>query len=413
TFMKKLLTFFGERQGIPHSSTIYLFLVLLLALSARIAYLNVIIEPNAYPYNIDSIEHHLIAQNLVEGNGYSMYGHPTAYRAPFLSYFMALCYWIFGVNFAVVRIGIIMMSLLLIWVIYLLAKEFFNGNVGIWAALLAGVYPHFIFYNSRILTETPFALFSLLALLFFVKFFKTESRRNLVLTALFLALAILSRPVGLALLGFLLLALLYKQRLWKNVKHALILVVLVSLFISPWIIRNYQVFDRFVPVTTQGGVVLWISNNHYVAHHPALAGWYMFYQHLPGARKLITNSETERSRYGYQFFKQFLKEHPGDIPRLIWYKNIRFWEKESFTGSSRRWMYELAYFSIIFLALGGIMVALFSGRSSLFYLSILFLANFVPALIFWSGARVRMPAEPALIILAAFFIEKIRVRLLK
>ena len=76
-------------------------------------------------------------------------------------------------------------------------------------------------------------------------------------------------------------------------------------------------------------------------------------------------------------------------------------------------MYELGYFSIIFLALGGIMVVLFSGRSSLFYLSILFLANFVPALIFWSGARVRMPAEPALIILAAFFIEKIRVRLLK
>jgi len=76
-------------------------------------------------------------------------------------------------------------------------------------------------------------------------------------------------------------------------------------------------------------------------------------------------------------------------------------------------MYELAYFSIILLALGGLMIAFFSGRSLLFYLCILFLANFVPALIFWSGARVRMPAEPVLIILAAFFIEKIRVRLLK
>jgi 4-amino-4-deoxy-L-arabinose transferase-like glycosyltransferase len=411
--MKKLLAILGGKRRNLSLSARYLLLILLLTLIARVTYLNVIIEPNAYPYNIDSIEHHLIAQNLVEGNGYSMYGHSTAYRAPFLTYFLALCYWIFGVNFAVVRIGIIIMSLFLIWVIYLLAQELFNDNVANWAALLAAIYPHFIFYNSRILTETPFALFSLLALLFFVKFIKAESYRDLVLTGFFLALVILSRPVGFALLGFLVLALLYKQRLWKNVKHGVILVALVSLFISPWIIRNYQVFHKFVPVTTQGGVVLWISNNHYVAHHPTKAGWYIMYQYLPGARKLITDSETERSRYGYQFFRQFLQEYPGDIPRLIWYKNLRFWDKESFTGSSRRWMYELGYFSIILLALGGIMVAVSSGRSSLFYLSILFLANFIPALIFWAGTRVRMPAEPALIILAAYSIEKIRMQLLK
>jgi len=411
--MKKLLAVLEGKKRNLSSSAIYLLLILLLAFIARIAYLNAIVGPNTYPSNIDSIEHHLIAQNLVEGNGYSMYGHSTAYRAPFLTYFMALCYWIFGVNFAVVRIGIIIMSLLLIWVVYLLAQELFNGNVGIWAALIAAIYPHFIFYNSRIFTETPFVLFSLLALLFFVKFVKAESRRDLLLTALFLALAILTRPVGFVLLFLILLFILFKQRRWMSIKNAGVLLVTVIIFISPWIVRNYLVFKRFVPVTTQGAVVVWVGNNHYVAHHPLLRGGHALYQYLPGARKLITDSEIERSHYAFVQFLDFLRQYPKDIPILIWNKTVRFWEKEFITGSSRRWMYEFSYLFIIIFAVAGLVLSLASHKKEAIYLLMLFVANFIPALIFWSGARMRLPAEPVFILFAAFCLEKIRGRIIR
>ena len=411
--MKKLLAVLEGKKRNLSSSARYLLLVLLLAFLARIAYLNVIVGPNTYPSNIDSIEHHLIAQNLVEGNGYSMYGHSTAYRAPFLTYFMALCYWIFGVNFAVVRIGIIIMSLLLIWVVHLLAQQLFNGNVGIWAALIAAIYPHFIFYNSRIFTETPFVLFSLLALLFFVKFITAESRRDLLLTALFLALAILTRPVGFVLLFLILLFILFKQRRWMSIKNAGIILVAVIIFISPWIVRNYTVFKQFVPVTTQGAVVVWVGNNHYVAHHPLLRGGHALYQYLPGARKLITDSEIERSHYALVQFLDFLRQYPNDIPILIWNKTVRFWEKEFITGSSRRWMYEFSYLFIMIFAVMGLALSLASHRKEAIYLLMLFVANFIPALIFWSGARIRLPAEPVFIIFAAFCLEKIRGRILK
>jgi len=404
--MKKWLLLLKDK-----SSWRYLLPLLILAGIARFAYLSVIVQPHSYPSNVDSIEHHLIAQNLVEGEGYTLYNHPTAYRAPFLTYYMAFCYGIFGVNFAIVRGGIILMSLILIWAIYQVGKELFNHRVGIWAALLAAIYPHFIFYNSRIFTETPFALFSILALLFFIKFNKTHALKNLVTTAFFLALAILTRPVGFVLLLFMLIHILLRKSGWMNVKNATMLLLGVMMLISPWMVRNYLVFDRFVPVTTQGAVVAWVGNNHYVAHHPFLRGGHALYQYLPGARNLITDSEVDRSHHAFKQVMNFIKKYPGDIPILIWNKTIRFWEKEFVTGSSRRWMYEFSYLFIVLLAGAGLALAFISKKSETVYLLLFFMANFIPALIFWSGARIRFPAEPVLILFAAFCLDKIGKRL--
>jgi hypothetical protein len=39
------------------------------------------------------------------------------------------------------------------------------------------------------------------------------------------------------------------------------LLIMMALVISPWTIRNYQVFERFVPISTNGHFVLYINNN--------------------------------------------------------------------------------------------------------------------------------------------------------
>jgi len=393
------------------STTFWLGAILLLALTVRLAYLILVVGPDSFPTNIDSIQHHFIAQSVVEGNGYSMYGHPTAYRAPFLTYFMFISYEIFGLKFTPVRLGMILLSLVLIWAIFYLAKQIFNEKVGLWAALMATVYPHLIFYNSRIFTETPFALFILLATIFFIRFVRKPQTSSLVLTALFTALAILTRPVGFVLLGFFVIYLLFRQPVRHRISRISVLIVLIILFISPWIIRNYQVFHRFVPVTTQGALVLWVGNNHYVAHHPYLKGMSCLYQHLPGARKLITPNEIDRAHYSARFFVEFLREYPQDIPLLLWNKTVRFWEMSFLTGSPRRWMYEYSYLVILILAIAGIILTFKTKHPDTIFLWMILLTNFIPALIFWAGARIRLPAEPALVIFGATIIERFSSRI--
>jgi 4-amino-4-deoxy-L-arabinose transferase-like glycosyltransferase len=367
-----------------------------------------IVGPTSFPANIDSIQHHQIAQNLVQGNGYTMDGQPTAYRAPFLTFAMAACYLIFGQNFLFVRLVIIGLSLVLIWTIYYLGKEIFHPAVGLWAALITAVYPHFIFYSARILTETPFTLFSLLAVILFIKFFKTEKNLFLLMSGFFLGLGILTRPVGFFLLGLMFLFMFWKFPFRVNLKKISILAAITFLIISPWTTRNYLVFKKFIPVTTQGALVLWVSNNHYVAHHPYYGGINSLYQHLPGAAQLITKDEIVRSEYSSRYFMQFIKEYPRDIPRLVWNKAYRFWSPAFFTGSSRAWMYKNFYLAILTFSIMGVILVFRSPNVKISYLWIILLANFLPALVFWAGPRIRMPAEPVLIILSALTIEQFR-----
>ena len=55
----------------------------------------------------------------------------------------------------------------------------------------------------------------------------------------------------------------------------------------------------------------------------------------------------------------------------------------------------------------GIIYTVWSKVTGTIWLWIIILANFFPALIYWAGNRIRLPAEPALIIFAAIFIEQV------
>ncbi len=388
---------------------ILLWLIISFALIFRLLYLFAIVGPSSFPLNIDSIEHHLIAHNLVGGQGYSIYGLPTANRAPFLTYLMALIYFILGEHFVLVRLVIIVMSLLLVWAIYQLSIMIFTHKVGLWAAFLAAIYPHFIFYSARIYTEIPFTLWSILAVIFLIKYFQTQRFFPLILSGIFFALAVLTRPVGLFLFIFIIFLILFRQPRWDNVKHVVVLAMAMIILILPWTIRNYVVFGKFIPVTTQGSLVLWVSNNHYIAHHPYYKGQNALYQRLPGASNLITSDETKRAEYAFRYFKDFVITYPADIPRLMWNKTYGFWSSTFFTGSSKRWIYEYSYLSIfIFSVLGMLLTIRFANKAIIFLWLILF-SHFIPALIFWAGARMRLPAEPALIIFSALTLDQINI----
>ena len=116
--------------------------------------------------------------------------------------------------------------------------------------------------SQHIYTEIPFTLCSILAVIFLIKYFQTQRFFPLILSGIFFALAVLTRPVGLFLFIFIIFLILFRQPRWDNVKHVVVLAMAMIILILPWTIRNYVVFGKFIPVTTQGSLVLWVSNNH-------------------------------------------------------------------------------------------------------------------------------------------------------
>ncbi len=391
-------TFFSTRS--------LLIAILVLAAAIRLMYFFLVFDYSSPPAN-DSLEHHLIARNLVAGQGYELYGQPTAFRAPLLTFLVAGIYRILESNYILARLLVILFSILLVWVIYELGRTAVSPGVGLWSALIAALWIHFVLYSARIFTEIPYTLFSVLTIVLLMKHLQNSRLIYLILAAVSMALAILTRPVGMFFLMLIILLLVIQERKVKSLTRLLWFGGITLLLLAPWIWRNYQVFHRVVPVTTAGGLVLWISNNHYVAHHPEIWGRYVGFEQLPGARNLIPPDEIARNGFAITYTGEFLKKHPGDIPRLLWNKTRRFWSPEVFTYSPRGRIVELVYIGLLLLAIPGILWAYRKNPGGNRWLWVIIVANFLPALVYWSGSRIRLPAEPALIVFAAISLNSV------
>lgn len=47
--------------------------------------------------------------------------------------------------------------------------------------------------------------------------------------------------------------------------------IIPAMFLSPWVVRNYVVFDKFIPTSTTGGLNLFRGNNNVM-----IGGWHNF-----------------------------------------------------------------------------------------------------------------------------------------
>jgi len=149
------------------------------------------------------------AREYLSGNFIANFEHP-----PLAKLFMSAGVSILGDNFWGWRIPEVLVGSLGVIFIYLLAKEMFGGR---FIPVLAAVFLTFEFswfVNSRVATiEIYLATFSLAAAYFFWKFFKFENAKTLILTGVFIGLAIASKWSGLFLFSFLMMFYIWNKRL--------------------------------------------------------------------------------------------------------------------------------------------------------------------------------------------------------
>lgn len=87
-----------------------------------------------------------------------------------------------------------------------------------------------------------------------------------------------------------------------------------ALVVSPWTWRNYQLFDHFVLVSTNGG------DNFYRANNPMATGGYT----LRGEVELSSLGEIEQDKTGKRLAIEWIKQNPIAFARLAVEKQVRF-----------------------------------------------------------------------------------------
>ncbi|MEN6611443.1 MAG: glycosyltransferase family 39 protein [Methanoregulaceae archaeon] len=185
-----------------------------------------------------------------------------------------LFYWIehvmlvFGNSETILRLIPALAGILMIPVLYLIGKELFDKNTGIIAAAILTVSPFHIFYSQEARAYSLALLFVSIALLFFLRAYRSNDRCSWILFGIFSALAFWSHFYSAILVGLLILFTLgTKVRDYgKNLKSLVPLLVGICAFVIiclPLIIAALQLFllrtSAAPTYGIQGFSIVWIS----------------------------------------------------------------------------------------------------------------------------------------------------------
>jgi len=217
-----------------------------------------------------------IARNIVDGYGYSWNWYkmiptqPTAILTPLYTYFLALFIYLFDEPAKCIYVVQSLLNALVIIPGYFIGRLLGQTKNGIVLAFLVGIFPEIAFMPSRMAAETITIVLVFYSIYLYLKY------KNLLLSEGKIAgFIVLGVVLGLTTLAkantaFVFLAcfvgLLFistKKSIW--LKAAFVLGLTFTITLSPWLIRNYLVFDKPV-FRTMYGFNLWRGN------HPGASG---------------------------------------------------------------------------------------------------------------------------------------------
>jgi len=376
-------------------------------------YLKTFISPEDHEYGI-------IARNLIAGKGFSYYwfrgaeSQPSSMQAPFYPLFLALFYWIGGINsltFLSIQAVQALLSSLTALLIYLTVNRLFNRRVALCACFLVAFYPYFIMYSLRLVPCTTILFFLALAIYFLYKTKEEPTKANQFFCGLSMAITLLSEPV---VFPFFLLSLLWlmqnhSEPLSHKVRRSLLILSVMLLGMSPWLIRNFSIHHRVV-FKPAFGYCLWIGN------HPGATGicpirlkQYIIQTFSEETfRELQAMSEIERERFFYNKALTFIKEHPLEFLKLSLKRVYYYWwfppDHLVFPGPGREYSL-IKKVSYGILLIFGMIGSVFSRQKwkeiSLFWMLFLTL-TLIYGVSLLGAQRYRMPIDLYLCVFASY-----------
>ncbi len=371
-------------------------------------------------------DHYLaLAQSLLNGQGFSFEGRPTAYRPPLYPLLLTPLVAILGSGKAFHGVLLVFQAVIggaTAWLAMSAAKKIVDAprlqppqsskrsSCSTIVTLIAGFWTAF---DPLLVIQAPLVM--------------TEAMAAFLLTAAVCALfhdrpksagfwfgaASLCRPSLLVCAGLTILARLLpspSSSSSRRLRESLSILICCGLVMSPWAIRNWLRFGEPVLTTTHGGYTLALANNptYYedVVFGPRNAVW-------SGPRQqawmdaigtdTIGLTEPEADRKIRAKATAFIRSHPLDFAIACIHRQLRFWAvapAAGVYGTKVRWI--CAMWTTPLWVMAGIALC---SRSSWRWpmITTIAVAAGLAAVhtVYWTDIRMRAPIVPTLAILAA------------
>ncbi|WP_195574719.1 ArnT family glycosyltransferase [Paenibacillus sp. 1001270B_150601_E10] len=344
----------------------------------------------------DSVHYDLMVRQLLEKGVYAYKDtEPNAKVTPGYPLFMAAIYKLVDYQhhdpFPTIRYTQVVISLISLWLLYLIAKRLGGTTVGIVALFIGAVYPPFVWSNAAVLTEVLATLFFMIYVYLQLIVFEKKTWTHALLSGAAMGLLVLTRPEFLILL----LPIYAFYYFWKKEKRTtlklfLITVIGTGIVLSPWVIRNMVTLHEVVIASTQV--------------NPFHAGTYPNKNYDDGLvdRKGKTQMEIAKERLKVGF-----TEHTWEYTKWYTYGKLKQTYSKMYFGSGHEPRYQVIpilpwnwpHMALIFFALVSLVVFARKWRQPATMLAVILVTMSIVRLAFVPEYRYNYTVMPFIIIM--------------
>jgi len=295
------------------------------------------------------------------------------------------------------------------------ARPEIRDRVAVVAMLLAAVYPNLWIIDGVLFPEGLMALCTTATVWAAFKWKSAPARRWVIAMGLLTGLAALTRGEGLLLSVLLIVPWVLLKRelpLRRRVAHISWAALACVTVIAPWAIRNERSFEVSVPLSTNGNELFVYANCEVVYSGEFLGFWSFPCQQDLRERGIdATGDEAEKALFWREVGFDYARENIGQLPKVIAARIGRQWElfrpiqntqfapiegrDEQAARAGLLMYYGLAAFSVVGVR------QLRRRRVGIIPFASLFISVTLTAAYAYGTTRFRVPAEPALCVLAA------------
>lgn len=389
----------------------------------------------------DSQNYVTIAKNLVEGNGFSRFAEapfePDSFRTPLLAFYFVPFVYAFGFSKGLV-LAMFVLNIILAGTpvaAFYVAKLFIREKYAFWTGVLVALEPLLAYRTNIAEPDALIVLLLLAAVYFFVLYWRNPQAKYLYLTAIFLGVLTLAKPVGLYLPLF--FGIFAAGRL-PPLKALAIFFLIFGSIIFPWAYRNksgfgtwgissvaaynfYNYYTDNLPVQilippTAGREParnlgyskqylaiarkrIWGAPRSYVKRHLVGTIRNFFASDLPG---IYHNGHTRILPFVYNPVTQ------ENFTNLLLAGKYKEFVEGSFSGQNRGFIIRHAGFTLFYLVILISWLRSYNVDRQIFHIFALFLLltfYFVFAAGTFVDAKYRLPAVPLLLIMFFYFLN--------
>jgi len=362
----------------------------------------------------DAVAYGTIARSLDEGRGFSLgkgATQPADNYSPGLPLFVAGIYKASGgAHERLARVLLALIGSLSILFAYLIGRRLSGPAAGLIGAGAVAIYPALLEYQGMLMSEPLAAALLSGAVLAILWAADRRGHASWLLPGALLGATAMVRPEYLAV-AFLLALVVFARRArddWRlSLAQAAILLAGVVLVVAPWTIRNAIALDRFVPISTGGGQVLFAGTylpsdgnpervgEEVLERHPELAGRLgadprleQILVALAAERYPGLESDKALARMGREQLWDDIGEQPVDYAGFVATKIGRIWSHGP-RDVMREPLWEALHWALVGFGLLGLIVLAHQRRWEALLLAAIFLAiTAISALLVASPRRV-------------------------